>query len=115
MNFLAHLVLSQGGDRIMAGNFFANHAKGSSWKLLSVEFGKGVLLHRSIDSFVDNHDIIREAKHILSSEFGKFKGVLLDVYWDHFLAKNFYQYCKKNREEFISHAHNALKKYAPVF
>ena len=84
MNFLAHLVLSEGGDEVMAGNFFANRAKGNSWKKLPKKYAEGVILHRSIDSYVDNHQIIFDAKKRLSSKFGKFKGVLLDIYWDHF-------------------------------
>lgn len=115
MNFLAHLVLSKGGDQVMAGNFFANQAKGNSWKRLSEKYAEGVILHRAIDSYVDSHQVILDAKKRLSSNFGKFKGVLLDIYWDHFLAQNFMNHCGRERNEFVSYSLNVLKKHSEIF
>lgn len=115
MNFLAHLVLSPGGVKQMAGNFFANQAKGNKWKMLEKEYANGVLLHRKIDSFVDSHQIIINAKSFLSNEYGKFKGVLLDIYWDHFLAKDFSIYYKMPRPEFVSFCQKKLKIHANFF
>lgn len=99
----------------MAGNFFANQAKGKSWKRLSEKYAEGVILHRAIDSYVDNHQIILDAKKRLSPNFGKFKGVLLDIYWDHFLAQNFMNHCGKDRNEFVSYSLNVLKKHSDIF
>jgi|TARA_B110000483_G_scaffold219259_1_gene273306 acyl carrier protein phosphodiesterase len=115
MNFLAHLVLSEGGDEVMAGNFFANQAKGNSWKKLPKKYAEGVILHRSIDSYVDNHQIIFDAKKRLSSKFGKFKGVLLDIYWDHFLADGFMNHCGKDRDKFVSYSLKVLKNNSDIF
>jgi acyl carrier protein phosphodiesterase len=89
VNFLAHLVLSPGGEKIMAGNFFADRVRGSSWKSLEADYAQGVLLHRRIDHFTDQHPLIREAKQLIDARFGLFRGVLLDVFWDHFLALDF--------------------------
>ncbi len=115
MNFLAHLVLSPGGVKQMAGNFFANQAKGNKWKMLEKEYANGVLLHRTIDSYVDSHQIIMNAKNFLSDEYGKFKGVLLDIYWDHFLAKDFSIHYKMQRPEFVSFCQRQLKIHANFF
>ena len=64
----------------MVGNFFANFAPGKSWQSLPEAVGKGVLLHRRIDDWTDNHPIIKQSKAMLPPEAGLFKGVLLDVY-----------------------------------
>ncbi len=116
MNFLAHLVLSPGGEQVMAGNFFADRVRGSSWKSLEGDYAQGVLLHRRIDHFTDQHPLIREAKKVLSPRFGLFRGVLLDVFWDHFLAIDFGIRSKGlDLHTFAEYAHHSLANHAPVF
>lgn len=116
MNFLAHLVLSPGGEKIMAGNFFADRVRGSSWKSLEADYAQGVLLHRRIDHFTDQHPLIREAKQLIDARFGLFRGVLLDVFWDHFLALDFARHTDGFvLPEFAEHAHQTLAAHAPVF
>lgn len=116
MNFLAHLVLSPGGEKIMAGNFFADRVRGSSWKSLEADYAQGVLLHRRIDHFTDQHPIVREAKQFIHPRFGLFRGVLLDVFWDHFLACDFDRHTGGlDLAEFAEYAHQTLAAHAPVF
>ncbi|MFM1884219.1 MAG: hypothetical protein RL168_403 [Bacteroidota bacterium] len=115
MNFLAHLVLSPGGEKIMAGNFFADQVKGHSWQQLEEDYAQGVLLHRRIDTFVDAHPLVQQAKQHLDSRFGLFKGVLLDVFWDHFLAKNLDRHAGLPLIPFVDHAHETLAAHAPYF
>lgn len=116
MNFLAHLVLSPGGEKIMAGNFFADRVRGSSWKSLEADYAQGVLLHRRIDHFTDQHPIVREAKQLIHPQFGLFRGVLLDVFWDHFLARDFGRLTGGFAlPKFADYAHQTLTAHALVF
>jgi len=115
VNFLAHLVLSPGGEKIMAGNFFADQVKGHAWQYLEEEYAQGVLLHRRIDTFVDAHPLVREAKQLLDPRFGLFKGVLLDVFWDHFLARDLDLHSGLSLIPFVDHAHQTLTAHAPYF
>ena len=115
MNFLAHLVLSPGGEEIMAGNFFADRVKGQRWKELPDGYAQGVLLHRRIDHFVDQHPLVREAKQFIDPHFGHFRGVLLDVFWDHFLALHFEQHTPFVLGDFSQEAHAVLAKHASAF
>jgi acyl carrier protein phosphodiesterase len=113
LNFLAHLTLSPPGeDDIMVGNFFANFAPGKSWQSLPEGIGKGVLLHRRIDDWTDNHPIIKQSKALLPPEAGLFKGVLLDVYWDHFLARSFATYHTQTLASFTKASTTRLKEGA---
>lgn len=49
---------------------------------------KGILLHRYIDTFTDAHPIYRKSKHRLHEKYGHYSGVIMDIVYDHFLAKN---------------------------
>ena len=116
MNFLAHLVLSPGGEKIMAGNFFADRVKGNLWKTLEPSYAAGVLLHRRIDSFTDSHLRVKAAKQLLDPSYGLFRGVLLDVFWDHFLARDFALYTEGlDPVHFAQNAHRVLSAHALVF
>lgn len=86
MNFLAHLYLSGENREIILGNFIADHVKGN--RVMSYGHGirQGIALHRSIDAFTDQHPVVREAVERLRPSFRKYAGVVVDMYFDHFLS-----------------------------
>ena len=63
MNFLAHIYLSGDNDLLKIGNFMADSIRGNSYENYPDEIKKGILLHRSIDSFTDMHPVYRKSKH----------------------------------------------------
>ena len=76
----------------MVGNFIADHIKGSTWKKFPEEIKTGILLHRFIDDFTDHHLIVEKSKARLRSQFHKYTPVIVDVFYDHFLASLWSQY-----------------------
>jgi len=94
MNFLAHLYLSKDNQNIMIGNFIADAIKGNKYKHFTNEIQKGIILHRHIDTFTDQHPIVRKSKRRLNKRYGHYAGVIIDLFYDHFLAKNWSNYCK---------------------
>jgi len=66
----------------------ADSVKGSQFKSYENEIQKGILLHRFIDSFTDFHPTYRKSKHRLHEKYGHYSGVIMDIFYDHFLAKN---------------------------
>ncbi len=92
MNFLAHLYLSGNNKELMIGNFIADHIKGNKFSHFSEEIQKGILLHRKIDTFTDTHEIVRKSKRRLHERYGHYDGVIIDIFFDHFLAKNWKNY-----------------------
>jgi acyl carrier protein phosphodiesterase len=88
MNFLAHLYLSGNNTQIMLGNFFADHVRGNKFTHFSEEIQQGILLHRKIDTYTDTHEIVRKSKRRLHERYGHYDGVIIDIFYDHFLAKN---------------------------
>ena len=88
MNFLAHLYLSQDNTNIMIGNFIADHIRGNNYEEYSKEIQRGIFLHREIDTFTDTHQIVRKSKRRLHQRYGHYNGVIIDIFFDYFLAKN---------------------------
>ena len=86
MNFLAHIYLSGNDKLLMIGNFMGDAIKGGKYKDLQPVIRKGVLMHRAIDDFTDRHPVNFKIRRLLHPEFGKYAGVYLDIFYDHFLA-----------------------------
>ena len=72
----------------MIGNFIADHIRGNHYKEYSNEIQQGVFLHRAIDTYTDAHAIVRKSKRRLHKRYGHYNGVIIDVFYDYFLAKN---------------------------
>jgi acyl carrier protein phosphodiesterase len=92
MNYLAHIYLSGENELLKIGNFMADHIKGSKYKTYPQDIQKGILLHRQIDSFTDNNKVARISKRRLNERYGLYKGIIIDILYDHFLAKNWNAY-----------------------
>lgn len=100
MNYLAHIFLSGTDGKMQVGNFIGDAVKGSSYKNYPRPISDGILLHRAIDSFTDNHPAIREAVRGLKPEFGRYSGVLLDIYFDYLLASRFGEFSQISLRRF---------------
>jgi acyl carrier protein phosphodiesterase len=89
MNYLAHAFLSGGDANLILGNFIADHLRGNKFEHLHPQIIEGVMLHRQIDSFSDQHPRFRLCKRVFYNGFEKYSGILVDIYFDHFLARDF--------------------------
>ncbi len=108
MNFLAHIYLSGNNDLIKIGNFMADGIRGNDYNQFPNEIKKGILLHRQIDTFTDSHVIYRKSKHRLHEKYGHYSGVIMDILYDHFLAKNWAQYSDEDLEDYASNFYKSL-------
>lgn len=108
MNFLAHIYLSGENDLIKVSNFMADSVKGNDYLNYKGDFQKGILLHRAIDSFTDANETYRLSKHRLHDNYGHYSGVIMDVLYDHFLAKNWDQFSTIPLHEYVSNFYKKL-------
>ncbi|MDC6351439.1 acyl carrier protein phosphodiesterase [Zeaxanthinibacter sp. PT1] len=92
MNFLAHIYLSFEDDEITIGNFIADSIKGNKFKHYPDRIQKGILLHRAIDTFTDAHPITKQSSKRLHKNYSHYSRVIVDIFYDHFLAKNWQRY-----------------------
>lgn len=112
MNFLAHLYLSQNNTNIMIGNFIADHIRGNNFTNFSSEIQKGIFLHRAIDTFTDAHKIVRKSKRRLHERYRHYDGVIIDVFYDYFLAKNWASYSAIPLEIYTNSVYNLFESLA---
>ncbi len=93
VNYLAHLYLSGDDTELLLGNFMADHLKGPErHQPQPVGIRKGIALHRHIDHFTDNHAVVAQSKARVREQFGKYAPVIVDVFYDHFLAARWQNY-----------------------
>jgi acyl carrier protein phosphodiesterase len=76
----------------MIGNFIADHIRGNNYEGFSKEIQQGIFLHREIDTFTDAHKVVRKSKRRLHKRYRHYDGVIIDIFFDHFLAKNWANY-----------------------
>ncbi len=110
MNFLAHLYTSGDDEEIILGNFIADHVKGKKFLDFSDKIQMGIKLHRAIDSFTDSHQIVSQSKEKLRSEYGKYASVIVDIYYDHFLAKYWVEYSDRDLLDYSSQSYRILMR-----
>ena len=92
MNFLAHVYLSGDHEKRAIGNFIADSIRGKQYLDFPKEIQYGILLHREIDTYTDAHSIWRRDKKLLVPNYNHYAAVIIDMYYDHFLAKNWSLY-----------------------
>lgn len=110
MNYLAHIYLSGDNKLITLGNFGADSIKGKRYTEYPLEFQVGVLLHRQIDSFTDSHPTVRQSTKRLHANYGHYSGIIVDILYDHFLAKNWNSYHNIPLATFISNFYLSLEE-----
>jgi len=92
LNYLAHILLSGGDTQRQVGGFIADSVKGGNLERFPERMREGIALHRRVDTFTDEHPLVREARALLRPYFGRYAGIFLDVFYDYFLAKNWRQF-----------------------
>ena len=109
MNFLAHIYLSGDNELIKIGNFMADNIHGRKPEEFSPLIQKGILLHRAIDSYTDAHPVFRQSTKRLHPVYHHYAGVIVDIFYDHFLAKNWEQYHDEPLHDYVSTFYTSLK------
>ena len=110
MNYLAHIYLSGKEPQVILGNFMADSIKGNQYKKYPKQIQKGILLHRHIDSTTDAHPSFRNSTKRLHANYGHYSGIIVDIFYDHFLAKNWNDYETISLEEFANKSYQLFKK-----
>ena len=93
MNFLAHLYLSGNDPDIQLGNFIGDFVRGRNLtEQFDARIATGIELHRAIDEFTDKHAIVKLSKDRLRGKYRHYASVIVDIFYDHYLAKNWDQF-----------------------
>ncbi len=113
VNFLAHQVLGAAKDGWALGNWIADLMKGESINDYPREVQEGILIHRHIDAFTDAHPEVKAAIAILRDQHHKYAPVVLDILFDHILAKDFEQLTGFEISRFAAGAYERLLGFYP--
>lgn len=112
VNFLAHLHLSGDDEAMMVGNFIGDFVKGRN---LEAQFDKGIArgveLHRAIDEFTDRHAIVKQSKGRLWSTYRHYSSVIVDIFYDHFLAAGWNRYSMEPLDAYARRAYQLMERH----
>lgn len=109
MNYLAHIYLSEGIKELTIGNFIADSIKGNKFQHFPKKIKDGIILHRALDTFTDRHPIVRKSTHRLFPSYSHYSGVVVDILYDHFLAKNWHEYSEVPLLEYTHNFYDLLQ------
>ncbi len=111
MNILAHLYLSGESKEVMLGNFIADFVNGEEAAEYQRPIYLGILLHREIDRFTNSHLLFSQSKKKLWQRHRHYSSVIVDIFYDHFLAKNWLDYSSIELQKFSDHAYSTLQGF----
>lgn len=109
MNFLAHQFLSFHQKDLQIGNLYGEIVRVKDYLKFPEGIKKGILLHRSIDSFTDTNEIVKESTVLFHPKYGKYAPVIVDVLYDYFLIKNWQLYTNQPFESFVGDCYSLFK------
>jgi acyl carrier protein phosphodiesterase len=75
----------------------------------------GIVLHRAIDTFTDEHAATAAAKSIFRPHYRLYSGAFADVVYDHFLANDASQFAGNSLLDFSQEVYTMLDKQVALF
>lgn len=110
MNFLAHLLLGSQSPEQALGSMLGDFVKGPVHKLeLPEPVREGIVLHRRIDSYTDAHPLVLQSKARISGERRRFAGILVDMFYDHLLARHWSRFAERQLDDFTRDMYQQLR------
>ena len=91
------------------GNFMADGIHGKNFDSFPMEIQKGIILHRAIDTFTDAHPVFRQSTKRLHANYHHYSGIIVDIFYDHFLAQNWSKYSDESLEYYTERFYQSLR------
>jgi acyl carrier protein phosphodiesterase len=115
MNWLAHIYFSEPDTEYQLGNLLTDILRPKDRGGFGPMFNLGIECHFLIDRFTDSHEAVKRSRMLLYPKYRHFSRVIVDIYYDHFLALNWACYCDCPYHIYIDQFHEAVKNTALVF
>jgi len=113
VNYLIHFLLAGDDDELRLGNLLGDYVKGRVERYdhpgVTDRLRTGIQMHRTIDAFSDRHPAVHRSKSILSAEYGRLSGVIVDVFYDHVLARRWTEHHPRPLEEYTQGVYRMLQ------
>lgn len=111
MNWLAHLYLSDDHPGVRLGNLVADLVKGKDRQRLSPDVKRGIAAHQKIDTFTDCHPVFSRSRRRVPMRHDRFAGILIDIFYDHFLADLWGHYAQTPLDCFTAEIYQTFPRY----
>jgi acyl carrier protein phosphodiesterase len=113
LNYLAHARLAHDSPEGLVGNLMADFVRGKVEEMTHLSPGvrSGILLHRAIDQFTDSHPVFHRSVGRISARWHHYSPVLIDVFYDHFLASDWPRYFAEPLEAFAQRVYEVMQSF----
>ena len=111
MNFLAHLLLSPNEAKTIVGNISTDFYNWKDLKNIPPDIQVGVSLHHLIDEFTDSHSVVKQSFFLFKKDFRLLSGVLVDIFYDYILARNFDDFANTTLSEFSLYINGLMQQH----
>jgi acyl carrier protein phosphodiesterase len=108
MNYLAHLYLSEPTEDAWLGSLLGDFVKGPLGGRYDEDITRAIAMHRKIDSFTDAHPVVLQSKSRVSAGRRRYAGIMIDMFYDHFLAKYWREFHEEPLDEFTARIYAIL-------
>lgn len=111
MNYLAHVFLAGPDPQAIAGALLGDFVKGAQTECYPPAVRDAIRLHRHIDRYTDHHAVVRASRGVVSASRRRFAGIMVDVFFDHFLARQWSRYSTEALPRFTARVYAALEQH----
>jgi acyl carrier protein phosphodiesterase len=114
MNYLAHSYLAAGSDEFLLGSFLGDFVKGKVDRRYGNAIEQGIVFHRKVDGFADQHDLTAACRSLFSPQQRRFAGITVDICFDHFLSRHWDTYAPVELGDFAEHVYTVMQNYNQI-
>jgi acyl carrier protein phosphodiesterase len=114
VNWLAHVFLSEPNVDFQLGNLLADVVRGPQRSAMSTDFVRGAACHKAIDAFTDAHPVVKRSRARIGAEHRRFSGVLVDVFYDHYLARDWQRYSAVALDAYTTDFYARIQAQSPA-
>ncbi|MFI8744797.1 ACP phosphodiesterase [Pseudomonas sp. NPDC077186] len=108
MNYLAHLHLGGAAPPQLLGSLYGDFVKGPLGGQWPADIEAAIRLHRRIDAFTDSHPLQARARARFPAARRRTAGMLLDLFFDHCLARDWADYAEQPLDAFTARVYRVL-------
>jgi acyl carrier protein phosphodiesterase len=111
MNWLAHLLLAEPDPAFRIGALLPDLMRVNELSAVPAMFQAGIRQHKDVDAFTDSHPIVKRSIARIGARWRRFGGILIDVFYDHFLTLAWADYANQPLAEFVDAFHSAVPDF----
>jgi acyl carrier protein phosphodiesterase len=115
VNYLAHSLLGGDDPDLLVGGLLGDFVKGPIPDSLAPGLARGVRLHRAVDAYSDHHPTFRRSVARVPHSLRRYGPIVIDVYYDHLLARDWEHHDGRSLEEFAGYSYGLLSSRLAAF